>query len=239
MSQRVGVYPGTFDPVTNGHMDIIQRATRVLDHLIVGVARNAGKGPLFSTEERVQMVEEDVAALKPNGTKIEIAVSKTGWVIRARIGITMSATSKPTATPPKAAMRKPMLACVAVTVPAMAAIATRRQVIAVASLTSDSPSRIVTRRRGSPTRRAIVVAAMASGGATTAPKANATGKLTGKISQVIRPTPKAVTTTSSTESCAMDRRLARKSITEVRMAAAYSNGGRNPISTSSEVSSGM
>ena len=72
MSQRIGVYPGTFDPVTNGHMDIIQRATRVLDHLIVGVARNAGKGPLFSTEERVQMVEEDVAALKPNGTRIEV-----------------------------------------------------------------------------------------------------------------------------------------------------------------------
>ena len=51
---------------------------------------------------------------------------------------------------------------------------------------------------------------MASGGATTAPKANATGKLTGKISHVIRPTPKAVTTTSSTESCAMDRRFARR-----------------------------
>ena len=72
MSQRIGVYPGTFDPVTNGHMDIIQRATSVLDHLIVGVARNAVKGPLFSTEERVQMVEEDVAALKPNGTRIEV-----------------------------------------------------------------------------------------------------------------------------------------------------------------------
>ncbi|EWY36826.1 phosphopantetheine adenylyltransferase [Skermanella stibiiresistens SB22] len=72
MSERIGVYPGTFDPVTNGHMDIIQRATRVLDHLIVGVARNAGKGPLFSTEERVRMVEEDVAALKPNGTRIEV-----------------------------------------------------------------------------------------------------------------------------------------------------------------------
>jgi pantetheine-phosphate adenylyltransferase len=91
MSQRIGVYPGTFDPVTNGHMDIIQRATRVLDHLIVGVARNAGKGPLFSTEERVQMVEEDVAALKPNGTKIEIrpfdsllmhfAVDMNAWLI--------------------------------------------------------------------------------------------------------------------------------------------------------------
>ncbi|WP_158045514.1 pantetheine-phosphate adenylyltransferase [Skermanella pratensis] len=72
MSKRIGVYPGTFDPVTNGHMDIIQRASRVMDHLIVGVARNAGKGPLFSTEERVAMVEEDIAALKPNGTKIEV-----------------------------------------------------------------------------------------------------------------------------------------------------------------------
>jgi len=72
MTKRIGVYPGTFDPVTNGHMDIIQRATKVVDHLIVGVARNAGKGPLFSTEERVEMVREDVANLKPNGTSIEV-----------------------------------------------------------------------------------------------------------------------------------------------------------------------
>ena len=92
--------------------------------------------------------------------------------------------------------------------------------MAVASLTSDSPSRMVTSRRGSPTRRAIVVAATASGGATTAPRVNATAKLTGRISQVIRPMPSAVTTTSSTERLAMDRRFARKSITEVRIAAA-------------------
>jgi pantetheine-phosphate adenylyltransferase len=72
MTKRIGVYPGTFDPVTNGHMDIIQRATKVVDHLIVGVARNAGKGPLFSTEERVEMVREDVAGLRPNGTHIEV-----------------------------------------------------------------------------------------------------------------------------------------------------------------------
>jgi pantetheine-phosphate adenylyltransferase len=45
---RVGVYPGTFDPITNGHMDIILRAARVVDRLIIGVAMNAGKGPLFS-----------------------------------------------------------------------------------------------------------------------------------------------------------------------------------------------
>ena len=65
----------------------------------------------------------------------------------------------------------------AVTAPPIAAIATRRQVMAVASLTSDSPSKMVTSRRGRPTRRAIEVAATASGGATTAPRAKATAKL--------------------------------------------------------------
>lgn len=75
MSQqrRIGVYPGTFDPITNGHLDIIQRASRLVDHLIVGVARNAGKGPLFSTDERVSMVREDVAALPANGSSIEVS----------------------------------------------------------------------------------------------------------------------------------------------------------------------
>ena len=52
MSKRIGVYPGTFDPVTDGHMDIIRRATSICDHLIVGCARNAGKGPLFSLDDR-------------------------------------------------------------------------------------------------------------------------------------------------------------------------------------------
>jgi pantetheine-phosphate adenylyltransferase len=65
MARRiVGVYAGTFDPVTNGHLDIIARATRVLDHLIVGVAINAGKGPLFTLEERVSMLEAEVKALR-------------------------------------------------------------------------------------------------------------------------------------------------------------------------------
>ena len=65
MARRiVGVYAGTFDPVTKGHLDIIARATRVLDHLIVGVAINAGKGPLFGLEERVSMLEAEVKALK-------------------------------------------------------------------------------------------------------------------------------------------------------------------------------
>ncbi|SMH60500.1 pantetheine-phosphate adenylyltransferase [Azospirillum agricola] len=74
--RRVGVYPGTFDPITNGHMDIIQRAARQVDHLIIGVARNAGKGPLYSTDERVEMVREDVAGLN-NGASIEVRAFDT------------------------------------------------------------------------------------------------------------------------------------------------------------------
>ena len=62
-----GVYPGTFDPLTNGHHDIISRALRVVDRLIIGVAVNAGKDPLFTLDERVAMVEEDAAALAGDG----------------------------------------------------------------------------------------------------------------------------------------------------------------------------
>jgi pantetheine-phosphate adenylyltransferase len=60
--ERVGVYPGTFDPVTKGHMDIIQRAAKVVDRLVVAVAANPGKGPLFNLEDRVGMLEEEAAA---------------------------------------------------------------------------------------------------------------------------------------------------------------------------------
>lgn len=62
---RYGVYPGTFDPVTNGHTDIINRAAQVVDALIVGVAVNAGKEPMFSPEERFGMVENEIATLDP------------------------------------------------------------------------------------------------------------------------------------------------------------------------------
>lgn len=69
----IGVYPGTFDPVTNGHMDIISRATKVVDQLIVAVATNPGKGPLFSIDERVAMLRDEIAAMPGgNGTRIEV-----------------------------------------------------------------------------------------------------------------------------------------------------------------------
>lgn len=60
---RIGLYPGTFDPVTNGHMDIVQRATTLVDRLVVAVAVNAGKGPLFGLDERVELLRGEIALL--------------------------------------------------------------------------------------------------------------------------------------------------------------------------------
>ncbi|MBM3547422.1 MAG: pantetheine-phosphate adenylyltransferase [Alphaproteobacteria bacterium] len=85
MTRRVGVYPGTFDPVTDGHMDIIRRATSICDHLIVGCARNAGKGPLFSLEERAAMVREEIQDLGPErAKKIEVVAFETLLIEFAR-----------------------------------------------------------------------------------------------------------------------------------------------------------
>jgi pantetheine-phosphate adenylyltransferase len=60
---RVGLYPGTFDPITLGHIDIIRRATQLVDRLVIGVAINRDKGPLFALEQRVAMIEEECAKL--------------------------------------------------------------------------------------------------------------------------------------------------------------------------------
>ena len=68
---RVGLYPGTFDPITNGHIDIIRRGAMLVDRLVIGVAINRDKGPLFSLEERVAMIEQECAALsQETGTEI-------------------------------------------------------------------------------------------------------------------------------------------------------------------------
>jgi pantetheine-phosphate adenylyltransferase len=70
---RIGLYPGTFDPVTNGHLDVIARAARLLDKLVVGVAVNTGKGPLFTLEERVDLVRAEIASMiARNGVIIEV-----------------------------------------------------------------------------------------------------------------------------------------------------------------------
>lgn len=60
---RVGVYPGTFDPITLGHLSIIRRATKLVDRLIIGLATNPSKSPMFSLAERIAMVEREVATL--------------------------------------------------------------------------------------------------------------------------------------------------------------------------------
>jgi pantetheine-phosphate adenylyltransferase len=71
--ERVGLYPGTFDPVTNGHLDIIGRAARLLDRLVVGVAINTGKGPLFGLEERVELVKAETVRIgQRTGCDIEV-----------------------------------------------------------------------------------------------------------------------------------------------------------------------
>ncbi|MCB1531560.1 MAG: pantetheine-phosphate adenylyltransferase [Alphaproteobacteria bacterium] len=70
----IGVYPGTFDPVTKGHLHLIRRASRFVDHLIVGVADNKRKGPLFSLKEREQLLRTDIENMQDKGCEIEVQV---------------------------------------------------------------------------------------------------------------------------------------------------------------------
>ncbi|QDL92623.1 pantetheine-phosphate adenylyltransferase [Paroceanicella profunda] len=70
---RIGLYPGTFDPITLGHLDIIRRAMSLVDRLVIGVAINRDKGPLFSFEERVSMVERECAPFAAeSGTEVVV-----------------------------------------------------------------------------------------------------------------------------------------------------------------------
>lgn len=63
MAERIGVYPGTFDPVTLGHLDIIRRATHLVDRLVIGVTTNPSKQPLFSVAERLEMVRRETVGI--------------------------------------------------------------------------------------------------------------------------------------------------------------------------------
>ena len=64
-SERTGVYPGTFDPITSGHMEVMRRSLRLVDRLVIGCAINIGKGPLFSLEERMEIIREDISDFPP------------------------------------------------------------------------------------------------------------------------------------------------------------------------------
>lgn len=70
MAERIGVYPGTFDPVTLGHLDIIRRATHLVDRLVVGVTTNPSKQPLFSVAERLEMVRRETSGIANGSIKV-------------------------------------------------------------------------------------------------------------------------------------------------------------------------
>ena len=70
MTHRIGVYPGTFDPITFGHMDVIERGAKLVDELIIGVTTNAAKSPMFSDDERIAMVKREVAALGTSNIRV-------------------------------------------------------------------------------------------------------------------------------------------------------------------------
>jgi len=70
MTNRIGIYPGTFDPITLGHADIIRRGAKLVDTLIIGVTTNPSKNPMFTTEERFAMVEREVKGLALNNVKV-------------------------------------------------------------------------------------------------------------------------------------------------------------------------
>jgi pantetheine-phosphate adenylyltransferase len=71
-ARRIGLYPGSFDPVTLGHLDIVKRAVKLVDHLVIGLATGGGKTPLFSLEERVSMWRHEAASIGKDQATIEV-----------------------------------------------------------------------------------------------------------------------------------------------------------------------
>ena len=97
MAKRIGIYPGTFDPITLGHMDIIERGAKLVDELIIGVTTNIAKSPMFDDDERIAMVEREVAGIANQSIRVVGFNSllmdfadqmKAGIVIRGIRGVT-------------------------------------------------------------------------------------------------------------------------------------------------------
>jgi pantetheine-phosphate adenylyltransferase len=84
---RIAIYPGTFDPITNGHLDILERALKLFDKVIITIARNSAKNPLFSEEERLEMIRKSVRTLKGvevdsfDGLLVEYAQAKKATAV--------------------------------------------------------------------------------------------------------------------------------------------------------------
>jgi pantetheine-phosphate adenylyltransferase len=89
MVQRIGLYPGTFDPITNGHIDIIKRAVKLVDRLVIGVAVNAGKGPLFTLEERVGLVIEEASRISDGAEIVAMPFDSLLMHFAERVGATV------------------------------------------------------------------------------------------------------------------------------------------------------
>ncbi|GAA4037604.1 pantetheine-phosphate adenylyltransferase [Parerythrobacter jejuensis] len=70
MGERIGVYPGTFDPITRGHRDIIRRGAKLVDKLIIGVTTNPSKNPMFTPDERMEMVTKELAEMGIDNTEV-------------------------------------------------------------------------------------------------------------------------------------------------------------------------
>src|ERR1700754_2256629 len=77
IKRLIGLYPGTFDPVTLGHLDIIKRAVKLVDHLVIGVATNASKEPMFTLQERRAMLEREAKPLAEGRASIEVRAFNT------------------------------------------------------------------------------------------------------------------------------------------------------------------
>ena len=86
---RTGIYPGTFDPITNGHIDIVERASKLVDRLVIGVAINRDKGPTFSLEERVEIVQAETAHLTGRAEVVVLPYENLLMTFAQEVGASM------------------------------------------------------------------------------------------------------------------------------------------------------